>query len=60
TYLLYGSAAFASYSADTLFATLRRNAEALAVAVRQTLRTSIAQWPHRNDGTPIAIDWNSQ
>ncbi|KAL3196350.1 hypothetical protein MRX96_001685 [Rhipicephalus microplus] len=59
TYLLYGSAAFASYSADTLFATLRRNAEALAMAVRQTLRTSIAQWPHRNDGTPIAVDWNS-
>ncbi|XP_075750558.1 uncharacterized protein LOC142817416 isoform X2 [Rhipicephalus microplus] len=59
TYLLYGSAAFASYSTDTLFATLRRNAEALAVAVRQTLRTGIAQWPHRNDSTPIAVDWNS-
>ncbi|KAL1468963.1 hypothetical protein MTO96_025130, partial [Rhipicephalus appendiculatus] len=59
TYLLYGGAAFAGYSADTLFAIMRRNAEALALTVREKLRTSIAQWPLRNESTAIAIDWNS-
>ncbi|KAH7946502.1 hypothetical protein HPB52_000254 [Rhipicephalus sanguineus] len=58
-YLLYGGAAFAGYSADTLFASLRRNAEALAVTVRQKLRTSVSQWPHRNESMSIAVDWNS-